>query len=84
MKFRIAIMRNGMGPDIRAVCKGIDIPLAARLFAVVDVYDALTSDRPYRPAWTPEQALDYVAAQSGKHFEPAIVDAFLSLKVLQL
>jgi putative two-component system response regulator len=56
--------------------KGDEIPVAARLFAVVDVWDALTSDRPYRRAWTNENALAYVKEQSGKHFDPQIVDLF--------
>lgn len=57
--------------------KGTEIPLAARLFAVVDVWDALTSDRPYRPAWTKEQALEYIREQSGRHFDPNAVELFL-------
>lgn len=56
--------------------KGDEIPLAARLFAVVDVWDALTSDRPYRRAWTNENALAYIKEQSGKHFDSQIVDLF--------
>lgn len=56
--------------------KGDEIPLAARLFAVVDVWDALTSDRPYRRAWTNENALAYIREQSGKHFDPEIVNLF--------
>jgi putative two-component system response regulator len=56
--------------------KGEQIPLAARLFAVVDVWDALTSDRPYRRAWTNENALAYIKEQAGKHFDPPIVDLF--------
>ena len=59
--------------------KGEQIPLYARIFAIVDVYDALTNDRPYRPAWTPAQTLEYIRAESGKHFDPAIVEAFLNL-----
>jgi putative nucleotidyltransferase with HDIG domain len=59
--------------------KGEQIPLYARIFAIVDVYDALTNDRPYRPAWTPTQALEYIRAESGKHFDPAIIEAFLNL-----
>ncbi|HNZ02312.1 MAG TPA: HD domain-containing phosphohydrolase [Anaerolineaceae bacterium] len=59
--------------------KGEEIPLAARIFAVVDVYDALTSDRPYRPAWSKEQATAYLQEQSGKHFYPEAVCAFLEL-----
>jgi putative two-component system response regulator len=59
--------------------KGDAIPLAARIFAVVDVWDALTSDRPYRPAWTEEKALDYIHEQSGTHFEPEIVTLFLDV-----
>jgi putative two-component system response regulator len=56
--------------------KGDEIPLAARLFAVIDVWDALTSDRPYRRAWTNENALAYIKEQSGKHFDPEIVNLF--------
>ena len=59
--------------------EGSQIPLAARIFAVVDVWDALTSDRPYRPAWTPEKALRYIQEQAGKHFDPQVVVEFLSL-----
>ena len=59
--------------------KGEQIPLAARIFAVVDVWDALTSDRPYRKAWTSKKALEYIREQSGKHFDPKMVDVFLSL-----
>jgi putative two-component system response regulator len=59
--------------------KGEEIPMAARLFAIVDVWDAVTSDRPYRPAWSKEQALDYIREQSGKHFDPQIVDLFFKV-----
>lgn len=59
--------------------KGEQISLAARIFAVVDVWDALTSVRPYRPAWSNEQALTYIKEQSGKHFDPEVVKAFLTL-----
>ena len=58
---------------------GTAIPLAARIFAVVDVYDALTSDRPYRPAWSKEKALTYLKEQRGKLFDPRVVDAFLEM-----
>jgi len=58
--------------------KGEQIPLMARIFAVVDVWDALTSDRPYRPAWTELKALEYIREQAGLHFDPDIVDAFLA------
>jgi PAS domain S-box-containing protein/putative nucleotidyltransferase with HDIG domain len=57
--------------------KGEEIPLAARVFAVVDVWDALTSDRPYRAAWTEQDALKYIREQSGKYFDPAVVKTFL-------
>ncbi|MFN2143742.1 MAG: PAS domain S-box protein, partial [Anaerolineales bacterium] len=60
--------------------KGREIPLSARLFAVVDVWDALLSDRPYRPAWTEERAFDLILSESGKHFDPMVVDAFMRLK----
>jgi putative two-component system response regulator len=59
--------------------KGEEIPLAARLFAIVDVWDALTSDRPYRKAMTIEEALEYIRSQSGKHFDPEVVRMFFNL-----
>ncbi|HXF83453.1 MAG TPA: HD domain-containing phosphohydrolase [bacterium] len=59
--------------------RGEQIPLAARIFAVCDVWDALTSDRPYRSAWPRERALAYIRAQAGRHFDPAVVEAFLQL-----
>ncbi len=63
--------------------KGDEIPLAARLFAIVDVWDALTSERPYRPPWSKEKALAYIKEQSGKHFDPRAVDMFFTLLQLQ-
>lgn len=59
--------------------RGEQIPLAARIFAVADVWDALRSDRPYRPAWSQERALEYIREQTGKQFDPAIVRVFLQL-----
>lgn len=59
--------------------KGEQIPLAARIFAVADVYDALTSDRPYRPAWPAERAREHIREQAGKQFDPTVVEAFLHL-----
>lgn len=60
--------------------KGEDIPLVARIFAVVDVWDALCSDRPYRPAWSEARALAYIQAQAGRHFDPKVVEMFLEVK----
>jgi putative nucleotidyltransferase with HDIG domain len=59
--------------------RGEQIPLSARIFAVVDVWDALLSDRPYRPAWTREQAYQYLKQQSGRQFDPSIVERFLKI-----
>jgi len=59
--------------------RGEGIPLAARIFAVVDVYDALTNDRPYRKAWSKTKTLDYIKEQSGKQFDPQIVDCFMEI-----
>ena len=58
--------------------KGEDIPLSARLFAVIDVFDALTSDRPYRKAWPKQNALTYIKEQAGKLFDPNITATFLA------
>lgn len=57
--------------------KGEQIPLAARIFAVADVWDALTSDRPYRKAWSRTKARNYIRQQAGKHFDPKVVEIFL-------
>ena len=56
-----------------------EIPLPARIFSVVDVFDALTSERPYRPAWPRDKALEYIRAQRGRQFDPQVVDAFLEV-----
>jgi HD-GYP domain-containing protein (c-di-GMP phosphodiesterase class II) len=57
------------------------IPLPARICAVVDVWDALCSDRSYRAGWPKEKALEYINSESGKHFDPRVVEAFLNLIV---
>jgi len=59
--------------------KGEQIPLAARIFAVVDVYDALRSDRPYRPAWSEEEVRQYIRQEAGHHFDPQVVEMFMRL-----
>ncbi|WP_129629869.1 HD domain-containing phosphohydrolase [Candidatus Oscillochloris fontis] len=58
---------------------GESIPLPARLFAVVDVWDALRSDRPYRAGWSVEETLAHIQAQSGSHFDPAVVPVFMEM-----
>jgi HD-GYP domain-containing protein (c-di-GMP phosphodiesterase class II) len=59
------------------------IPLAARIFAIVDVWDALTSDRPYRKAWSKEKTIKHIKEQSGKHFDPKVVEVFLKQLSIQ-
>jgi putative nucleotidyltransferase with HDIG domain len=59
--------------------KGHEIPIAARIFAVADVWDAITSDRPYRKGWSKEAALEYIREQSAKYFDPEVVERFLEL-----
>ncbi|HEX2979140.1 MAG TPA: HD domain-containing phosphohydrolase, partial [Anaerolineaceae bacterium] len=58
--------------------KGEQIPIAARIFSIIDVYDALVNERPYREAWHRERVLAYLSGQSGKHFDPKVVDLFLT------
>ena len=58
--------------------RGTDIPIFSRIVAVADVFDALTSERPYKKAWTLEEAVDFLVAGSGKHFDPDRVRAFLN------
>ncbi|HEY9827694.1 MAG TPA: HD domain-containing phosphohydrolase, partial [Stenomitos sp.] len=60
--------------------KGETIPLAARVFAVIDVFDALIVDRPYRRAWPREKVLAYLQEQAGKHFDPLVVETFLKVE----
>jgi HD-GYP domain-containing protein (c-di-GMP phosphodiesterase class II) len=60
--------------------QGEEIPLAARIFAIIDVWDALLSDRPYRKAWAEDRVLAYLREQSGIHFDPRVVDTFFALK----
>lgn len=66
---------NGSGYPLGL--EGERIPLEARIFAVADVYDALTSDRPYRKAWSRKKALDYIRRQAGEQFDPRVVKLFL-------
>ncbi len=67
------------GNGYPAKLKGIQIPLAARIFAVVDVYDALRSDRPYRKGWSEDEVLAYLESQAGQHFDAEVVARFLKL-----
>jgi len=62
--------------------RGEEIPFAARIFAVVDVWDALTSDRPYREPLHPDEVRQYIRDESGKHFDPRVVEAFLAIEDL--
>ena len=58
---------------------GEDIPLSARIVAVADVFDALTSERPYKKAWDIQRARDFLRENSGSHFDPRCVDAFFAV-----
>lgn len=62
--------------------RGETIPLAARIFAIADVVDALSSDRPYRKAWSPERVREHLRSLSGSHFDPALIEVFLKLPTL--
>jgi putative nucleotidyltransferase with HDIG domain len=63
--------------------RGEQIPLAARIFAVVDVWDALTSDRVYRAAWPQEKALEHIRSLAGTHFDPQVVKVYLESGLLE-
>ena len=58
---------------------GAEIPLAGRITALADVWDTLTHERPYKPAWDEDRALAEIDAQAGAHFDPRIVEAFLAI-----
>lgn len=64
--------------------KGEEIPLPARIFSVIDVFDALTSDRPYRAAWSAQKACEYIISSAGTFFDPDIVKAFIELDLPKL
>ena len=57
---------------------GEDIPLSARIIAITDVFDALTSERPYKEAWSIEKAIELIQEQAGQHFDPNLVPVFIS------
>ena len=59
--------------------RGEETPFAARMFAVIDVWDALRSDRPYRPGWSAERVIEHIRELSGTHFEPVVAEAFETL-----
>jgi HD-GYP domain-containing protein (c-di-GMP phosphodiesterase class II) len=59
--------------------KGEEIPIAARIFAIVDVWDAMTNDRPYRKAIPHDEVISYLMEQSGRHFDPKIVNIFIRI-----
>lgn len=63
--------------------QGEEIPFAARLFAIADVWDALRSDRPYREAWSEERVRAYIQEQAGIHFDPQLVELYLGLEPLK-
>ncbi|MEV5026196.1 HD domain-containing phosphohydrolase [Paenibacillus sp. LPE1-1-1.1] len=58
---------------------GESIPIEARIVSVVDVFDALTSIRPYKEKWSEQRAVAYIREQRGRHFDPDLVDSFLAL-----
>src|SRR3990170_6688224 len=70
------ITKNTTGAGIRGGLKGENIPIGGRIFAVADVFDALTTERPYRAAVSYREAADLIAKESGTHFDPEVVDAF--------
>jgi PAS domain S-box-containing protein len=90
MLFPISYLRNALdipychhekwdGSGYPRGLSGETIPLAARIFSIVDVYDALTSNRPYRDAWSKEKTLEYIREQTGKYFDPHIVEIFFRI-----
>ena len=60
--------------------KGDQIPLSARIFTVADIFDALCSDRPYRPAWPKEKVLEHISSLSGADLDPKIVEIFIRME----
>jgi len=67
------------GSGYPAGLQAFEIPLLARIFALADVYDALISERPYKQAWTSQEALSELSAQAGRHFDPELTELFLKM-----
>ena len=59
--------------------EGLEIPITGRIVAVADVYDALSSKRIYKDAWSEDKVLDYLRSQSGMHFDPEVINAFFNV-----
>ena len=76
--FPIVTTSPGTTPGTPGAFRG-RYPLAARIFSVVDLWDALQSDRPYRKAWSKKQAIKLLKEQSGKQYDPIVVEAFFEL-----
>ena len=70
---------NWDGSGYPAGLAGEEIPIAGRIVAVADVFDALTHSRPYKPAWSTADAIAEIESQSGRHFDPKVLAAFLSV-----
>ena len=66
--------------------KGEEIPIEGRICALADVFDALTSKRPYKEAWSIEKAVEFIQSQKGKHFEPKLVDLLIAMlpKIIEI
>ena len=73
-------MKNGTEAATPLGLKGEQIPLQGRIMAIIDVYDALTKNRPHRDMMTHKQALDIIKDCSGMHYDPALVEVFLECK----
>ncbi len=69
-----------MGTGYPEGLAGEDIPESARIVAIADVFDALTMKRPYKKAWSDEEAFDHLQEGAGKHFDPHLVACFISIK----
>lgn len=67
------------GSGYPCALKGEDIPLTGRVVAIADVFDALTTERPYKKAWPIEEAIEFLKGQSGKHFDPKLVELFIGI-----
>jgi HD-GYP domain-containing protein (c-di-GMP phosphodiesterase class II) len=71
--------RDGRYPGYPAGLAGADIPLGSRIIAVVDAFDAMTTDRPYRKALAPSEAVDELRREAGKQFDPRVVAVFVEV-----
>ncbi len=79
MKSRLTHHEKYNGKGYPKGLMGEDIPISGRIVAIADVFDALTSERPYKKAWSVEKAVHLIESEKGEHFDPYLVECFIAI-----